>query len=161
MRKNNFLPGIILILVGLYFLLQQLNISFPFSETLFTWPMILIAIGIVQAYQGFSNRDDNKMFSGIILLGLGILFHGAHTAYWWGYHWGYFTLIVSIAFFMKHFVNKREGIVPGFILLLISLFALYANQFMTWMRSIFSGFESLWPILLIGVGIYLLFFRKR
>ncbi|MDQ0256483.1 uncharacterized membrane protein HdeD (DUF308 family) [Evansella vedderi] len=161
MKKNSVLPGIILILVGLYFLLQQYSISIPFTDTILTWPMILIAIGVVQAYQGFSNRDDNKMFSGMVLLGLGVFFHGAHTANLWGYHWGYFTLIVSIAFFMKHFVNKREGIVPGMILLLLTGFALYSHQLVSWLQKLFSGFERFWPILLIGIGIYLLFFRKK
>ncbi|MDG5786893.1 DUF5668 domain-containing protein [Evansella sp. AB-P1] len=161
MKKNGALPGVILILIGLYFLLQQLNIPIPFSNVIFNWPSILVAIGIVLAYQGYSNRDDNKMFSGSILLGLGVLFHGAYTFHYWSYHWGYFTLVVSIAFFMKHFVNKRDGLVPGTILLIISAFAIYSNQLVTWIQRFFSGFDKFWPIIFIGIGLYLLFFRKK
>ncbi|MFA9558635.1 LiaI-LiaF-like domain-containing protein [Evansella sp. AB-rgal1] len=161
MKRNNVIPGIILILVGLYYLLKQFQISIPFSDSLFAWPSILVAIGFVLAFQGHSNRDDNKIFSGTILLGLGVFFHGIHTFHLWSYHWGYITLIVSIAFFMKHFVTKRDGIVPGIILLIISLFALYSYQVTTWIQTFFSTFDTFWPIIFIGIGVYLLFFRRK
>ncbi|ADU31374.1 LiaI-LiaF-like domain-containing protein [Evansella cellulosilytica] len=160
-NNNNLFPGIILISVGLYFLLRQFNISFPFSDTVFTWPSILVVIGIVLAFQGFSNRDDTKMFSGSVLLGLGVFFHGAHTFSSWGYHWGYFTLIISIAFFMKYFVHKKDGLTPAIVLLIISGFALYSDKVFSWLNNLTSSFDLIWPIALVVVGIYVLFFKKR
>ncbi len=154
-------PGFILIIIGLYFLLQQLNISIPFAHVLFAWPSILFIIGLVLSFQGFSNKDDNKMFSGMMLLGLGVFFHGVHTFGYWSYYWGYFTLIISVAFFMKYFVGKRDGLAPGIVLMIITLFAFYNHFISTWVKQFFGGFDVIWPIILIGVGIYLIFFRKR
>ncbi|MBU9710979.1 LiaI-LiaF-like domain-containing protein [Evansella tamaricis] len=161
MKNNSMFAGIILITIGLYFLLQQLDIGIPFAHVLFAWPSILFFIGIVLAFQGFSNRDDNKMFSGMVLLGLGVFFHGVHTFGYWSYYWGYFTLIVSVAFFMKYFVNKREGLTPALILLVISAFAFYNHVLSNWIKTVFSGFDLIWPILFIVIGVYFIFFRKR
>ncbi|SDZ05050.1 hypothetical protein SAMN05421736_105228 [Evansella caseinilytica] len=160
MKRNHLLPGFFLIVIGLYFLLKQFNISFPYSHLIFTWQSILLILGLVFAFQGFSNRDEHKMFSGIIMLGLGVYFHSIHHFHFLNAHWGYFTLIISIAFFMKYFVNKRDGIVPGMILLIISLIALNAGNVTQWF-NIFTKFNNFWPVLLIFVGIYLVFFRKK
>lgn len=156
MKRKTVSTGIILILIGLYFLLKQLNITIPYSNLVFTWPSILFVIGIILAYQGFSNRDDNKMFSGTLLAGLGIYFHGVISFNHWSYHWAHFTLIISIAFFMKYYVNKREGIVPAFILLGISAFSLFSDELL----GLIGQFQAFWPLILIGLGIYFLFFKK-
>lgn len=156
MKRNSILPGIFLVIIGLYFLLKQMNITIPYSDLLVTWPSILVIIGLILAFQGFSNRDDNKMFSGTLLLGFGIYFHGVITFNYWKYHWAFFTLVISIAFFMKYFVNKRDGIVPGFILLGIS--ALYF--FSGYITHYIGEFQAFWPIALIGIGIYFIFFKK-
>jgi len=161
MKSNQVLPGVILVVVGTYFLSNQLNFTLPYSEILLKWPSILLFIGLVLSWQGFSNRDDQKMFSGTILLGLGVLFHGVHTFDYWNYQWPYFTLIISVAFFLKYFVNKRDGITTGVILLFISIIALFFSTISQWMNSIHSGFDSYWPVVLIVIGVYLIFFRKK
>lgn len=160
MRSRQALPGIILILLGVYYLSRQFNFSLPYTDILLTWQSILFLIGLVLSWQGFSNKDDNRMFSGIVLLGLGTLFHGIHTFGYWEYQWPYFTLIISLAFFMKYFVSKRDGMTPGITLLLISLGALFLPGIIEGYRNL-SGVETYWPIALIIIGVYLLFFRKR
>jgi hypothetical protein len=161
MKSKQALPGIILVVIGLYLLSQQFNFTLPYSDIILMWPSILLLIGLVLSWQGFSNRDDHKMFSGTILLGLGILFHGVITFNYWTYQWPYFTLIISVAFFLKYFVNKRDGITAGVVLLIISVSAMFFSTITQWMNSIYSGFDSLWPIILIIIGLYLLFFRKK
>ncbi|WP_280769814.1 LiaI-LiaF-like domain-containing protein [Salipaludibacillus daqingensis] len=161
MKSNQALPGIILVVIGIYFLSQQFDFSLPYSDILLKWPSMLLLFGLVLSWQGFSNRDDNKMFSGVVLLGLGTLFHGVHTFEYWTFHWPYFTLIISFAFFLKYFVNKRDGITTGVILLIISVTALFFSSITQWLNSIHSSFESFWPVILILIGLYLLFFRKK
>ncbi|MCE7793468.1 DUF5668 domain-containing protein [Salipaludibacillus sp. CUR1] len=161
MKSNQALPGIILIAAGIFFLTRQFNFTFPYGDLLFQWPSILIIIGFVLSWQGFSNRDDHKMFSGIVLLGLGILFHGIYTFNYWTYEWPYFTLIIALAFLLKYAVNKRDGAGPGFILLIISAAALFYSTITEWAYSLHSSVETIWPGLLILIGVYLLFFRKR
>lgn len=160
MRSNQAVPGIFLLGIGIYFVTQQFNITFPYYDILFNWPTILFIIGLLFSWQGFSNREDGKMFSGIILLGLGTLFHGVHTFQYWNYEWPYFTLIVAAAFLMKHAVTKRDGAVPGMILLVISLAALFFSTVVDWLNSIHSSANIVWPFILVAAGCYLLFFRK-
>lgn len=160
MKSNQALPGIILVIIGAYFLAQQFNFTLPYMDILLNWPSILLLTGLVLFWQGFSNRDDHKVFSGVILLGLGILFHGVHTFQYWNYQWPYFTLIISIAFFLKYFINKRDGITTGVILLIISIAALFFSTITQWLNSIYSGFDSLWPVILILIGIFLLIRKK-
>lgn len=157
MKKNSVLPGIILILIGFYFLLKQFDMALPYSDVIISWQSILVAIGAVLSFQGFSNKDDNKMFGGIILLGLGLYFHATSTFNLLGGHWAYYTLIISLAFFMKYFVNKRDGLAPAFVLLAISAMALFSGSITAW----FQDFQAFWPVLLIGLGIYFLFFKKN
>ncbi|RKL65956.1 hypothetical protein CR203_17950 [Salipaludibacillus neizhouensis] len=161
MKSKQALPGLILVIIGIYYLSQQFAFSLPYTEIVLKWPSILFLIGMILSWQGFSNKDDNKMFSGIVLLGLGTLFHGIHTFGYWNYNWPYFTLIISFAFFMKYFVNKRDGITPAIILLLISASALFLPQLMARYQNLMTGYESYWPVILIIIGIYLLFFKKR
>ncbi|WP_416151402.1 LiaI-LiaF-like domain-containing protein [Salipaludibacillus sp. HK11] len=161
MKSNQTLPGVILVIIGIYFLSQQFDFTLPYSDILLKWPTILLLVGLVLSWQGFSNRDEHKMFSGVILLGFGALFHGIHTFQYWTYQWPYFTLIISFAFFLKYFVNKRDGATPGLVLFVISIIALFFTSITGWINSIHSGLDSFWPIILILIGIYLLVFRKK
>ena len=64
---NRALTGIILVAVGTGLLLR--NLDFPIPEWLFTWPMLLIVIGI---YSGIKHSFRNN--SWIILIGIGGFF---------------------------------------------------------------------------------------
>ncbi|PYZ93664.1 hypothetical protein CR194_10930 [Salipaludibacillus keqinensis] len=161
MKSNRTLPGVMLIIVGIYFLSQQFDFSLPYTDILLKWPSILLFFGLALTFQGFSNRDDHKMFSGIVLLGFGILFHAIHTFEYWNFQWPYFTLVIAIAFLCKYFVNKRDGAATGIILLLISASALFFTSIMEWLHSIHPALDSYWSVILILVGLYLLFFRKK
>lgn len=161
MKSKQTLPGLILVIIGMYYLSQQFDFSLPYTNIVLKWPSILFLIGLILSWQGFSNKDDNKMFSGVVLLGLGTLFHGIHTFQYWDYNWPFFTLIISFAFFMKYFVNKRDGMTPAIILLLISASALFLPRLLDHYHNLLTGYESFWPVILIIVGIYLLFFKKR
>ncbi len=67
--KDRSLFGIILILLGIGFLLDQFNIiSFNNIISIY-WPLILIVIGVV----GFLNRKNSKLVNTVIII-LGIFF---------------------------------------------------------------------------------------
>jgi len=56
-RREKLIWGIVLILIGLLFLLHNLNISF--WENLFNlWPLILIGWGIWKIYLGIIERRE-------------------------------------------------------------------------------------------------------
>lgn len=160
MKSNNVLPGLILFVIGIYFLAAQWEIHIPFADELLRWPTILFGIGAVMMWQGFSNKDGSSMFSGTVLTGLGVLFHGASTFQLWQYDWPYFTLVIGVAFLLKHSVRRREGLGTGLILLAVTAVALFSSRILPLYQNTLGGWENLWPIVLIAVGVYLVFFRK-
>lgn len=157
MKKQGFFLGIILIGIGVYFLMDQLNI--PFLNNLFTWPTLLLIIGIAFLLQGFVAKETQSLFPGTILTGLGIHFHGRELFDFWPDHWAIYTLIVGLAFIIRH-QKTKSGIVPGILLLVISLLGLFYDGIIGWMNYIGEAvgwLENFWPVILIIIGVYLLF----
>jgi hypothetical protein len=66
-ERNRIIGGLILVLVGGGLLLR--NLDFPMPHWLFTWPMILILVGL---YTGIKHNFQNS--SWIILIALGTIF---------------------------------------------------------------------------------------
>lgn len=64
----------LLIGIGLFFLLRELRL--PILTDFYSWPTLLILIGTAFLIYAFSSRDFKNLFPGVILLGLGIHFHG-------------------------------------------------------------------------------------
>lgn len=93
-RHNRFWTGLVLVLIGGGLLLQQM--SAPFPHWLFTWPMILIVIGLITGIkhrfqnfswfiitaiggiflmgEAFNDMDLRPYFWPIIIIGLGLIF---------------------------------------------------------------------------------------
>jgi peptidoglycan/LPS O-acetylase OafA/YrhL len=149
------------VVMGVYLVVDQFNLDVPYRDVLFQWPSVLILIGLILTWQGFSNKEEARFFSGAVSLGLGIFFHGVHTFNVWEYNWPYITLIVAFAFLLKYAVNRRDGMAPGFILLLISIIAMFFDTMTSWLDTLYEGVSTLLPFMLIVLGIYLLFFRKK
>lgn len=158
MKRQGIFPGVLLIGVGLIFLLQNYNV--PFINSLFSWPSILLIIGLAFLFQAYIGKEYQSIFTGIILVGLGIHFHGLQLFKFWPDHWAMFTLIIGIAFLFRYSKTKQEGLIPGIILLLISLVAFMYKEFIHIFGSVYGYIENFWPVLLIIAGVYLLFFKK-
>lgn len=63
-RNGNFVLGVIILVVGALLLLKQMGLFIPYW--VFSWPMILIAIGI---YTGYKNRFQSTGSVVLILIG--------------------------------------------------------------------------------------------
>ncbi|NJP36732.1 LiaF transmembrane domain-containing protein [Alkalicoccus luteus] len=161
MKSTYALPGLIMLVIGLYFLIDELGWSIPYVELLLTWQSILLGIGLVLMWQGFSNRDDQRLFSGSILAGLGVLFHGVHTLGLWGYEWPYFTLVIGTAFILKYVFGRRDGLGTGLILLAVTAAAIFSARLMPAVENQLGGLLTYWPVIFILLGVYFLFFRRR
>ncbi|WP_070120842.1 LiaI-LiaF-like domain-containing protein [Bacillus marinisedimentorum] len=161
MKKQGIFPGILLIGIGLYFLLEELQ--FSAFKPFYTWPTLLIIIGIAFLARSQSGGDGDSIFPGIILVGLGIHFHAAGRILMWPDHWAVYTIILGVAFMAK-WKKTGSGIAAGLILLGLSAFALFYDGLMTWLGFIdrtISWMERFWPVALIALGLYFLFFKKK
>ncbi|WP_227936694.1 LiaI-LiaF-like domain-containing protein [Alkalihalobacillus deserti] len=158
MKTQRIFPGVLLIGVGCYYLLQQFSI--PFNQQLLTWPSLLFVIGIAFLLQAYFGKEASMIFPGVLLTGLAIHFHLDTIVHWWPSHWGIYTLIVGVSFLFSYVKSKKEGLLPAVILLGLSLFSFTSVNPFLWLQEGFSFVSSLWPIFLIGVGLLLLFRRK-
>ena len=129
-----------------------------------TWPTLLIIVGIAFLGQGYGGKDYEAILPGVILTGFGIHFHIVNRLSIWPDHIGIFILIISLGFF--YYVIKGQGMVlfHGVLFLIISIILLFYNEVLQWLGLLENkagNIINLWPFLLIILGIYLLFFKRK
>lgn len=97
------LTGLVLVLVGTLLLLDNLGLAFDLPRYLFTWPLILVAIGLVNAFSG-------NFRAATILLGLGVLFYldrydfiDIKTL------WPLFLIVAGLAYLLKNRERTRKS----------------------------------------------------
>ncbi|ASN05086.1 LiaI-LiaF-like domain-containing protein [Virgibacillus necropolis] len=160
MKKQHAFAGYLLIGFGLYFLLSKL--SLPIITDFYSWPTLFIIIGLAFLIHSYKTKDYQNLFSGTIILGLGIHFHGVNHYSFWIDHWGVYLLIVGIAF-MVRFLKTKEGLFSGLILIglsLIVIFSVNLPPYLNWVYQFLELIEQFWPVVLIGIGIYFLKRKK-
>lgn len=161
MKKQGVFPGIILIGIGLYFLLDQLHISA--LKNFYSWPTLLIVIGIAFLAHAYTSREYQSIIPGVILLGIGAHLHLRVMLLFWPNHWAMFTLIIGLAYLLRY-QQTKNGLVQGLLLLVLSIIALFYHEvigWLGWIGSLVGMIEDYWPYGLIAVGLYLLFFKKK
>ncbi|QSS99135.1 hypothetical protein IMZ31_13725 [Pontibacillus sp. ALD_SL1] len=161
MKRQNTFSGLLLIGIGLYFLLREFQI--PLLTQFYSWPTILMIIGIALLLHSYIAMEYDTLFSGGVLLGLGIHFHGLRNYSFWIDHWGIFPLIIGLSFLLR-FQKTRKGIFPAIILITLSLFVIFASNkpgWFYWINVVVHFIETFWPLLLVGFGLYLLWFKKK
>lgn len=161
MRKQHIFPGIILIGFGLYFFLQQEQITV--LEPFYSWPSLLIIVGLAFLCQGYFAKDYEAILPGTILAGFGIHFHIVDYFSLWPNHIGVFILIISLGFLLRY-QKLKTGLFHGLLFLSISILLLFYNRVINWLGQLESSVKEIWnfwPILLIGIGLFLLIFKKK
>lgn len=156
MKKQNILTAYILIGIGVYFLSKQFDI--PFLTPFYGWPTLLMIVGVALLLHSFRTKDGQNIFMGVIILGLGIQFHGQHNYAFWSDHWAIYILIIGIAFIIRAFWTK-EGVLTGIILTLLASMFIFSWSLPHWLASPLQSLQhihTLWPIVIIILGIYLL-----
>lgn len=159
MKKRNLFTSYILIGLGIYFLIKQLE--FSFFEPFIGWSTIVIIIGIAFLLHSYTAKEQSHLFTGIILLGIGIHFHGLQNYDFWYNHWSIYTLIIGIAYLFMFFKTKK-GLIPSVVLLSISIIMIFSITLPDWFKGIYGiidFIETFWPVILIVLGIY--FIRKK
>ncbi|HAM81446.1 LiaI-LiaF-like domain-containing protein [Ornithinibacillus bavariensis] len=156
MKKKNTFTAYVVIGIGLFFLFKQLKL--PIFTDFYSWPTLLIIIGIAFLIYSFQVKDFNQLFPGTLILGLGIHFHGMEHYTFWIDHWAMYPLIVGIAFLVRY-LKTKEGLIPGLILIILScvfIFSIRIPHELNWINDVFNFINMYWPLVLIVIGVYLL-----
>jgi hypothetical protein len=155
-KRPSLVPGLLLVLVGIAFLLANLGVFSIRGDLI--WTYLLIIIGAV-FWLGFlfdRSRIGNLM-PGSVLLTLGLLFHYTSTHGWHtlGYLWPFFILAPAFGFYAMFLFGARERglLVPAGILTVIALFF--------FLQGTSRDLRLIWPALLIVFGVLFLFHGLR
>lgn len=161
MKRQNLFPSMILIGFGLYFFFQHTNVSFQFP--LFSWPTIIIIVGVAFLIQAYIGKDFEAIIPGILFAGLGIHFHLVQYKHIQLDHIGIIILFIALGFFLRY-QKTKTGLFYGWLFLILAFIQLFYDQILSWLGIIETkslNFVSLWPIILILAGVYLFFFKRK
>ncbi|MCW5875404.1 MAG: hypothetical protein KIS85_00860 [Anaerolineales bacterium] len=158
-RRGNLLVGILLILVGGWFLASQFIPELAELINLeFSWPWWVIGVGFAFLLFAIAGREPDLAVPASIIGGIGsILLYQNNTGDWssWAYVWALIPGFAGVGVMLSAFIQGRfaQGLRDGLNAILFSLL----------MFGIFGSFlggppilGQLWPLLLIGAGVWLL-----
>lgn len=94
------------------------------------------------------SKPSDQTFAGVFLIGLAVLFI---THYWWPG----IMFVIGIAMIARTIAEGRQWNANQNALIVLGIGAVFAIMDVVGSISIFSG-GLLWPLILIGVGLYLL-----
>ncbi|MCQ6273497.1 hypothetical protein JMM81_00725 [Bacillus sp. V3B] len=161
MKNLRIFPGIILVGFGIFFFGQQANISL-FAEFM-TWPTLLMIVGIAFLCQGYGGKDYESILPGVILTGFGFHFHVVNRLSIWPNSIGTFILVMALGFLLRY-QKVGNGLFQGILFLALAGLLLFYDQIMRWfglLENNVASFAKFWPVILILIGVYLLFFKRK
>lgn len=158
MKQRNTFSGILLLGIGLFYFATRMNIEI--LQPYLTWPTLLVIIGIALIMQANGGKDSSSLFSGVFLTGLGLHFHLAAKIPAWPEPLQMITLLTGISFLMQYRKTK-EGLLPGLFLTLLGIWLIFFKSNTPSVENIFVKAEDFWPIILMVLGAYLMFFKKK
>ncbi|WP_269412058.1 LiaI-LiaF-like domain-containing protein [Lentibacillus daqui] len=158
--KQKSFAGYLLIGIGAYFLLRELQV--PIITNFYSWTTLIIIIGLALLIYSYSAKEYQHLFTGTLLLGLGIHWHGLNHYDFWIDHWAVYPLIIGIAFIVRS-LRTKKGFWLGILFVGISIIFIFSIQlpiWFDWVYTVMDYLERFWPIVIIITGIYLLMRKK-
>jgi hypothetical protein len=165
--RSNIGVGVLLVLIGAFFLIYQLVPGFQdLIDLSFDWPVIIIGFGLFLLVLGLLVGAPGMAVPAMIFAGIGgLLYWQNATGNWesWAYAWTLIPGFVGLGVIISELLEGKvaSAVQGGGWLILISLV----------MFLIFSSFLGgpewigpYWPVLIILLGLVMLiraFFRKR
>jgi hypothetical protein len=156
-RRSNLAFGLILLLVGGFFLAAQFVPQLSqLVQIHYAWPLWVVGVGLIFLVMAVAVRAPGLAVPASIISGIGgILYYQNATGAWesWSYAWTLIPGFVGIGILIMNLLEGRflQGIKDAIWPILVSLI----------MFGIFSSFlggnnqfNQLWPLLLIGLGLW-------
>jgi hypothetical protein len=164
-RSTGLAAGLILILIGVWFLAVQL---IPALRGLgFHWPLIIVGVGVFLFLLGLVTKSPSLSIPAFVVGGIGgLLYWQFMTGRWasWSYAWALIPGFVGLGMIVAGLLGeKRSEMFRGGATLLVISLVLFVI-FGSFLGGMF-GLGQYWPLLLVLLGLFLLvqpfLFRKR
>ncbi len=153
--------GVLLVGFGIFFLLNELHMSI--AAKVYTWPVLLILIGAALLTESALSQDHSNLLASYILITLGIHFYVSEQIPFWPTNISMVVFMVAISFLLSA-RKAKSGFFQGGTLLIISILMMFSDRLKLFLPKVEDGVNYLttfWPILLLLVGLYLLFFKRK
>jgi Domain of unknown function (DUF5668) len=160
-RRSDLVFGIILLLIGAWFLAAQFNWIPGLNQIInmqYQWPLIVIGVGVLLFLLGLLTHSPGMSVPACIVGGIGgILYATNVTQKWadWSFLWTLIPSFVGVGVILTALLGGggKRSYLEGLRLILISgiLFVIFI--------MLFSGqgyFIKYWPILVILAGIWII-----
>jgi len=160
MKKKSYLSGVTLIGFGLYFLFQQYH--FSLFEGFYTWPTLLIIVGLGFLVNGYIGKDFESILPGVILTGLGLHFHIANKFDTWPDLSGIFLLLIALGILLTY-VKTGTHLFLGLIFLALAILLLFFDRLLFWANNQghnLSNISQFWPYIFSILGVYFLLVKR-
>ncbi len=156
-RERSYVPGIILIAIGVILLLHQLDLIYLRWRHVF--PIILLALGVFFFVSIITRKDKGAAFPATIFIVLGAFFFLRNFGYFsvdfyfydFEEYWPIFLIAFGLGFIVLYFFRMEDWgvLIPGGVLLFFGiLFLLRSARIFYW-----RDFADFWPLILIAIGI--------
>ena len=153
--------GVLLVGFGIFFLLNELHMSI--AAKVYTWPVLLILIGAALLTESALSQDHSNLLASYILITLGIHFYVSEQIPFWPTNISMVVFRVAISFLLSA-RKAKSGFFQGGTLLIIAILMMFSDRLKLFLPKVEDGVNYLttfWPILLLLVGLYLLFFKRK
>ncbi|MED4027275.1 LiaI-LiaF-like domain-containing protein [Priestia megaterium] len=161
MKKQSMFFGVLLVGFGIFFLLNELHMSI--AAKVYTWPVLLILIGAALLTESALSQDHSNLLASYILITLGIHFYVSDQIPFWPTNISMVVFMVAISFLLSA-RKVKSGFFQGGTLLIIAILMMFSDRLKLFLPKVEDGVNYLttfWPILLLLVGLYLLFFKRK
>ncbi|ADE71690.1 MULTISPECIES: LiaF transmembrane domain-containing protein [Priestia] len=161
MKKQSMFFGVLLVGFGIFFLLNELHMSI--AAKVYTWPVLLILIGAALLTESALSQDHSNLLASYILITLGIHFYVSEQIPFWPTNISMVVFMVAISFLLSA-RKAKSGFFQGGTLLIIAILMMFSDRLKLFLPKVEDGVNYLttfWPILLLLVGLYLLFFKRK
>ncbi|MCM3769940.1 MULTISPECIES: LiaF transmembrane domain-containing protein [Priestia] len=161
MKKQSMFFGVLLVGFGIFFLLNELHMSI--AAKVYTWPVLLILIGAALLTESALSQDHSNLLASYILITLGIHFYVSEQISFWPTNISMVVFMVAISFLLSA-RKAKSGFFQGGTLLIIAILMMFSDRLKLFLPKVEDGVNYLttfWPILLLLVGLYLLFFKRK
>jgi hypothetical protein len=158
-RRSNLAVGLILILIGAWFLAIQVfpNLRVWFNVR-FSWPLIIIGVGVLLLLIGLLAGEPGMAVPACIVGGIGgLLYYQNLTGNWesWAYAWTLIPGFVGAGVILSGLLGNRpkRSLGSGLNLIVISLVLFLVFAAFLGGPNVFGPF---WPLLIILLGLWLI-----